>query len=36
MLHYHGIESEIEQDEDDGAIHEEKAVETEPRAATPG
>jgi len=36
MLHYHGIESEIEQDEDDGVIDEKEAVETEPRTATPG
>jgi len=35
MLHYHGIESEIEQDGDDGVIDEEEAVET-PRTATPG
>jgi len=36
MLHYHGIESEIEQDGDDGVIDEEEAVETGTRTATPG
>lgn len=35
-LHYHGIESEIEQDGDDGVIDEEEAVETEPWTATLG